>query len=57
MHYHYQVVTSNTIINALRGCKDELLPRLLFTALFRAMQNHEYFDSEDGAGGYRKWRE
>jgi hypothetical protein len=51
---HYWFETRNTIPNAPRGHEDELLSGGRFIAVFAALSNREYVDSEDGADGFGK---
>jgi hypothetical protein len=44
----------NSIPNAPQGYEDELLSGGRFIAMFAALSNREYFDSEDGADGFRR---
>ena len=44
----------NSIPNAPEGYEDELLSGGRFIAMFAALSNREYFDSEDGADGFRR---
>jgi hypothetical protein len=52
MRYWFE--TRNTIPNAPRSNEDELLSGGRFIAVFAALSNREYFDSEDGANGFEK---
>jgi hypothetical protein len=47
MRYWFE--TRNTIPNIPQGSENEILSGGRFIAMFVALSNHEYFDSEDGA--------
>jgi hypothetical protein len=51
---HYQFVASISIPNSPRGCKVELLWGGRFLAVFRALCNQEYFDSDHKMGSFGK---
>jgi hypothetical protein len=54
MHYWFE--TRNTISNAPWGSENELSSGGRFIAMFAALSNREYFDSEDGEKKARRMR-